>query len=365
MLKKFKPNDLFYNRIKAHPECKFFFYNGLIFYNEKPDYKGQFSGSAFPNKGKVNLYELNVDRTSQTLIYPFLTKNGSLTTFKTVSTTDFNSDFTYGDTITGSYPLEAGITKRRYTVGESRPQIDALENTLNYYMPLSCHFEFNGTKGDKSTQELSQIDVPSIFYGSSIKKGTVSLKYYKSGSLIAELQDNCQNGELKQIGPVGSIGSGSVAGVVLYNEGFMILTGSWTLNTGFQWKRFAAEDNFTSSFDLSFEGTNYVSTVTMLCHAPKGEFNYSNNPTYLEYGQTGSLTPITSSNAYREHNTLRIKNIVESPFADPTGSFQKQTYISRVGIYDENRNLIAVAKMARPIRKREIDDFTVKLKLDI
>ena len=38
-----------------------------------------------------------------------------------------------------------------------------------------------------------------------------------------------QNGELIQIGPSGSTGSGSVAGVVLYAEGFLVLTGSWQL----------------------------------------------------------------------------------------------------------------------------------------
>ena len=59
-----------------------------------------------------------------------------------------------------------------------------------------------------------------------------------------------------------------------------------------------------------------------------------------------------------------IKNIVSSSFADPTGSFEKQVYISKIGLYDKDRNLIGIAKLATPVRKREIDSYTFKLKLD-
>tara|TARA_R100001509_G_scaffold73906_1_gene41227 strand:+ start:176 stop:304 length:129 start_codon:yes stop_codon:yes gene_type:complete len=41
------------------------------------------------------------------------------------------------------------------------------------------------------------------------------------------------------------------------------------------------------------------------------------------------------------------------------------TYISSIGIYDKDQNLIAVAKVANPIRKLESEDYTFKLKLDI
>ena len=41
------------------------------------------------------------------------------------------------------------------------------------------------------------------------------------------------------------------------------------------------------------------------------------------------------------------------------------TYISSIGVYDKDRNLIAVAKLANPVRKLESEDFTFKLKLDI
>ena len=100
----------------------------------------------------------------------------------------------------------------------------------------------------------------------------------------------------------------------------------------------------------------------MFAHANKGELNHSNNPTYIA---SSSEAPQTSSIIYAESPKLAIKNTVSSSYANHTASFAKQTYISKVGIFDENKNLIAIAKMATPVRKREQDDFTFKMKLDL
>ena len=69
--------------------------------------------------------------------------------------------------------------------------------------------------------------------------------------------------------------------------------------------------------------------------------------------------------AYKEYSKVVIKNTVSSSFIGHSASFKKQTFISKVGIYDKDKNLIAIAKMATPVRKRESDDFTFKIKLDI
>jgi len=73
----------------------------------------------------------------------------------------------------------------------------------------------------------------------------------------------------------------------------------------------------------------------------------------------------TGSQGYFESDTQQVKNVVSSSYADPTGSFEKTTYISKVAIYDKNRNLLGVAKTATPIKKTVNRDFTFKIKLDI
>ncbi len=391
--KKFKSNDLFYNTLEMNPEYNFIIYDSRIYLNSRGAISGAFVSNAgdIPT-GHVSLYELNVDRASDEKIYPFISKQGSLSSFKTTSNTEFR-EFVYGDEITGSYPLSASIVREFFasTVISrtgSNNHLNSLYNTLNYYQPLSKHYTFSGSLGDKGTQDVNLISIPSIIFGSKLDKGTVDLKFFVSGNLVGQLQDEKRNGELVQIGPEGSTGSGSVAGVVLYKEGFVLLTGSWDLASGPyagfagekytgapvlkpKWIYFGAGANdglaisnvVSSSFGLTFKGTTETQTITMLAHAQKGEYNHSNNPTYKTYGQ--GQQPMTASNAYVEPNDLTIKNIVSSSYSDPYADFKKTTYISSVAIYDENKNLIGIAKLATPVKKTEDLEYTIKMKLDI
>lgn len=312
----------------------------------------------------------------------FITKNGTLNNFKTVSKDNF-TQFQYGETVSSSnFPFTSSILPYYVYESQNRHYITSLENTLNYYNKISNHYSYSSSLGNKEEQELTLVSIPSIFYGSSIRKRSLNCKWYLTGTLIAELQDINGNGELIQVGPSGSNGSGSVAGVVLYKEGFIILTGSWSLHNSYadlfgigityypaSWKYFMnlgtseADRTPSSSFNLEFEGTNFIPTMTIMAHADKGEFNHSNNPTFINYGQPINVT--TSSFSYSENENIEIKNIVSSSFIDEEPDFLKTTYISKIGIYDENQNLIGIAKLANPVRKREADSYTFKLKLDL
>ena len=413
---KFQETDLFQHQIKAHPKKQFFVYNSKIYLDNQSEISGAFTESV-PSvpPGYASLYELNVDRaqvsTDRTigsaadtgLIYPFVVKNGSLTSFRTITTASFNSDFTYGAIISGSYPLSASITRQffanSYTASsdasdsaraQSANRINSLRTALDFYSPLSRHYLFSSSYGDKQTQAINLVSVPSIFYGSSIKKGSVELKFYVTGTLVGELRDENFNGELIQTGPYGSVGSGSVAGVTLYNEGFFVLTGSWTLGsssldytntntaTPSSWLYFGvgANDNIpadtdvahsrlSASYGVEFKGTQFVPVTTMFAYAPRGELNYSNNPTYIDQSQNTAFGFQSSSIGYVENANQPIKNTVKSPYTSPTGSYAPQTFISKIGIFDEDKNLIGIAKVATPVKKTEDRDFTFKLKLDI
>lgn len=385
--KKFESKDILYNVLETNPEQLFEIHDSKIYRNKQTQIAGQFTSSV-PNvpTGFVSLYELNIDRneTDTGLIYPFVTKDGSLIGTKTISTTSFSSDFLYGDTISGSYPLSSSIKRDYYQLGQARPEIDALKNTLNNYIIRSPQFAYSSSFGNKATQPLNLISIPSILFGSSLKPTSLELNFYISGTLIGTLKDERGNGEMVQTGPAGSTGSGSIAGVALYDEGFLVLTGSWSLDGVARnyindpgnlkepsWLYFGvgANDGIpagtipSSSYALEMNGVNKIPTLTMFAHADKGEMNHSNNPTYVTFGQ--DKNPATGSYVYSEPDSLSIKNIVSSSYADPTGSFQKTTYISKIGIYDEDKNLIGIATMATPIKKTQNRDLTFKLKLDI
>jgi hypothetical protein len=328
----------------------------------------------------------------------------------------------------------------------------ALKNSYDYYQTQSKYFEFNKyilasggmppryAENPKNTNEkvstgtdwtdahiaalglttatatesipknlyTNVIIIPSIFYGSSVKRGTVNLKYYYTGSLLAQASDERQNGELiESTGPR----SGSIIGTVLYNEGVILITASYNLDdtksdgylgpaygdvvegtptsgswyTPASWAHFGAYSSYitsstdasssifapiSSSYILEFKGTTYTPVLTMLAHAKKNELNWSNNPTFIDHANlTGSYVEnyveATGSSFYMESKDVPIKNIISSSFSNHSASYQQKTFISKIGIYDEDKNLIAIAKLATPIAKTAEQDYTFKLKLDI
>ena len=101
----------------------------------------------------------------------------------------------------------------------------------------------------------------------------------------------------------------------------------------------------------------------MFAHARRSEVDYSNNPTYLKYGQT--KVKLTSSQIYEERDDLDLTNVATSSYSDLSASFSKQVYISRIAIYDDNKNLIGMATLSNPILKKEDREYTFKLRLDI
>ena len=116
---------------------------------------------------------------------------------------------------------------------------------------------------------------------------------------------------------------------------------------------------------MEFLGTSHISTISMMAHAKKGELNWSNNPSFISSSASRSyVSPHVGGYRYYERE-LEIKNIVSSSYSQVTGSYERTTYISKVGIYDKDKNLIAIASVANPVKKTEERDLTFKLKLDI
>lgn len=347
------------------------------------------------------------------LIYQFMAKDSTRIGFSSVSSTAFNAGVV-GEIFTGSYPYTASITKEYYSATDYRQEaavisgnetigltvdssgsvshLYALKNTLNHYKYVSPFYTYDAVDSPPALSrslndvQVGLINVPTIFYGSQIKPGSVNLSFYVSGSLVGRLRDINRDGVLYQTEPSWAAGSGSDAGVVLYNEGFLVLTGSWDLTSGDHSENYGTTDNFpswvnfaqpivkvgpsatprpalSSSFLIEMSGTTKTQAMTMFATAPKGEMNQSSNPTFTTY-YTGDLAP-ANNQAYIQNQNVGIKNIVKSDYNTPTGSFERTTYVSKIGIYDKDMNLIALAKPATPVKKTAERDFTFKIELDI
>jgi len=93
--------------------------------------------------------------------------------------------------------------------------------------------------------------------------------------------------------------------------------------------------NYGGSFRLQAEET--IASNFVFVRARNSEFNYSTNPSL-----------ITGSGEIR-HNVM-----IDSP----------QSYITAVGLYNDNNDLLAVAKLSRPLLKDFTKEALVRIKLD-
>ena len=378
--------------------------------------------------GYLSLYEYNLNRpaASGSNIRPFLEANGN---YKTRFRRDLLNmlghskdgivwNFDEDEQIDSTYNMSASITRQfleretyNYDNGPNSFGVNsvthnhtssAIKNACLKYRTINPSFSdavvSTLTSSGKSPLDTmfenntNMINIPSIFYGSDIKKGSVTLNYYITGSLISTAKDENRNGQL--ISTYGTT-SGSVIGHVLYDHGILFFPSSSASITALdsgngitydgavddaKWIYFGHGSNEkndsgalvtpdssheSASYSINFEGTTYKNTMTLFCHADKGELNYSNNPTYVSLENTASTQGFSLSEATYEDFSTDLVNIASSSFHKGNDEFRKVTYISKVGIYDEDNNLLMTVDLARPYKKEEKDNFTFKIKYDL
>jgi hypothetical protein len=71
--------------------------------------------------------------------------------------------------------------------------------------------------------------------------------------------------------------------------------------------------------------------------------NYSNNPTYVVDNGTQSTTGMIKNECFK---------------TDPV------TYITTVGLYNNSKDLLAIAKLSKPIKKTQNTDLLIKIRLN-
>ena len=92
---------------------------------------------------------------------------------------------------------------------------------------------------------------------------------------------------------------------------------------------------------MTFQNVTNINSTLIFARAQADEFNYSSNPTFTD-------------------NTNRIV-VIDVGQEDTQQSF---TYVTSVGMYDANDNLLAVAKLSRPVQKSPERDLTFRVRLD-
>lgn len=272
-----------------------------------------------------------------------------------------------------------------YTSAEYKATLHSLKNTINYYFGQHPSFNFDAI----IDQPMSLLNVPSQNLGNGLQRGTIDLKINYKGELEGQATDHREDGILYDT-------NDNEVGFVLYKEGVIVLLSDTDVFTitdptvrlvnheniteetqTIKWYHFGVRTVSQTTgvpsgivFEPFFSTVALTPTSFTFVYADKGEFNHSNNPSYLKAGSYSSIVTDKSfieniDSLGSETRALEIKNTVKIPFVGAQAPFQKDTYITKIGLYDENKELIAVASLANPLRKTEKREFLFKLKLDL
>ena len=169
----------------------------------------------------------------------------------------------------------------------------------------------------QSNSQIAVVTIPTKLYGEYIVPGTLTIR---SSSIV--LTDDKE----------GNLQSGSVVvGNVIYPHGVITIT---TASAGINLTGLVTNNNFTCSFQSAY--TLYETQVK--CTIRASEFVTTLNP---------SLTSGSEGQVYN--------------FA--TGSFFSP-YITTVGLYNENQDLLMVGKLAQPLQSSTTTDTTILINLD-
>lgn len=161
-------------------------------------------------------------------------------------------------------------------------------------------------------------------------KPAAGLLYYQAG--IAVLSGSIFNttssgGLIKNIDTDPDLGVELGAGLGLVGMSAATASTIEVMNTGLRQR----------IYNISYNNTTELNSTIYFCRIAHNDFNYSSNPTYLSSSQ------------------IRVKT---------RASDTPVSYITSVGLYSADNELLAVAKLSEPLRKDPTNEITLRVRLD-
>lgn len=310
---------------------------------------------------------------AESIVRPMWTgDNYSLYSFYTSSYTEYYTDI-YNSTVTttgsevqfsiqyghlygsGSVPINSvvrGYSPSRTVYGQYRNLVYGTEDT---------NFSFNG--GTTTAYQIYVINIARSRYKQSIQPGSLNL-VLNSGSAANKiyLTDDSNTTTLTRfIGEnriyyiiSGSNGNAYTSGaestyygIMLPDLGVIVLDASGSLSPYIQAANLttaSAQNNqmklftsMTSGSLFQLQSQETVSSRYFFTRVKNGDFNYTTNPSIID-----------------SNGNLLYTTLINNP----------QTYITTVGMYNDNNELLAVAKLSKPLVKDFTKEALVRIKLD-
>ena len=237
----------------------------------------------------------------------------------------------YGDPVSVPYIIPGNDTAGDVLVGTTSSAgryENYLQNTLTYerYFPTA------------SDAIIGVVSIPTKLFGEKIQPGSFKLEG-PSGSISDD-----GNGNLITVGS-------EVCGIITYQHGIAVITsdassGSLYGTANYGVDLYGGSDaNFVPSFIISpYVTCSFSSSYTIFetqykCTVDATEYNFSLNPSLISGSTEGVLYDFV------------------------TGSYFNP-YVTTVGLYNETQDLIAVAKLAKPLPLNNVTDTNILINID-
>ena len=256
-------------------------------------------------------------------------------------------------------PLISGSSPSRIVYGQYRNLVYGTEDT---------NFSFDG--GTTTAEQIYIINISRARYKQSIQPGVLNLTL-SSGSKTIKLTDDSNTTSLTRFigenrvyyiisGSNGNAYTSSAAttyyGMMLPDLGVIILDASGSLGGNGKFIQAAgltnatAQNNHLKLFNSILTGSSISPTTAFTLQSQEvissryfftrvknSEFNYTTNPSIID-----------------ANGNLLYSTLIQNP----------QTYITTVGMYNDNNELLAVAKLSKPLTKDFTKEALIRIKLD-
>ena len=256
--------------------------------------------------------------------------------YRTLVLEDENAKFTFGPTFTGS-----GADNDFYVISIERARYkqSLLPGSLNLILSSSN----TNTSPLRLTDDSNQVTLPTFYgtmrayqlisgsNGSSHDGGTGYTELYGSyGLVLPDISTILLNAAaLDATGAEGGISIGTITTADDFGD-----------NPTKLYNSISGSVDFVSTYPNIFE-LNSQETLTsdyVFIRARNSEYNYTENPSFIS-GSTGEVI---------------YPYFINNP----------QTFPTTVGLYNDSNDLLAVAKLSRPIQKDFTKEALVRVKLD-
>ena len=217
-----------------------------------------------------------------------------------------------------------------YVINKSGSEISLYIDGAN---EVSSSYEFRGLVNNDRDLLIGSRNVENTEANFSGSIG--QLRVHRTGltdNEISSLANNSSSGSALQRKEVG---------YVFYRQGVIVTTDprpryqNIFLGNG-DW------DYTNRDYQLDYRATKQVEEVSILCEIKRNEYNVSSN-TSLRLAGTDS-------------DTRLLPMVTGSDF---------RPYITQVGLYNDNGDLLAIGKLGSPLKKRQDVDVTINVKFDI